>query len=97
MLGTGDLNAIGNAAPNDLTGNSGNNYLDGMAGPDTMRGGAGNDYYVVDNPGDHVIENPGEGYDTIYSSMDCTLSVNVEALILTAQPSRPSTSRCSRP
>ena len=33
-----------------------------------MIGGAGNDLYYVDNAGDVVIENVGEGSDTVYAS-----------------------------
>ena len=68
---------------NVLTGNSANNVLDGGLGADTMIGGAGNDTYIVDNPGDVVIENPNEGTDTVLSSVTYTLPANVENLTLT--------------
>ena len=57
--------------------------LDGGAGADTMIGGAGNDTYVVDNAGDVVIENAGEGTDTV-QRVDHTypLAANVENLTL---------------
>ena len=35
-----------------------------------MSGGQGNDAYFVDNPGDLVTEQPGEGADTVYASAD---------------------------
>jgi Ca2+-binding RTX toxin-like protein len=53
----------------ELYGGDGNDYLDGGPGPDGMVGGEGNDTYVFDHVGDWVAE-IGDGYDTIYSSVD---------------------------
>jgi Ca2+-binding RTX toxin-like protein len=81
--GNGLDNVItGNAANNVLRGDAGSDTLDGAAGADTMAGGAGNDTYVIDNAGDVVTENANEGVDTVRSALTCTLTANVENLIL---------------
>ncbi|TPU23507.1 Ig family protein, partial [Acinetobacter baumannii] len=54
---------IGNSAINTLTAGVGDDYLDGGAGADKLLGGIGNDTYVIDNTGDIVTENAGEGID----------------------------------
>ena len=79
--GGADLQLNGNGLANTVFGNSGNNVIDGGGGADIMLGGLGNDSYVVDNVGDVVTENPGEGRDSVYTSVNYTLSGNVEVLI----------------
>jgi trimeric autotransporter adhesin len=82
LLGADNLQGYGNGLANLITGNEGSNLLDGRAGADSMKGGLGNDVYMVDNAGDSVIENAGEGNDAVFSTAHFALSANVEALVL---------------
>jgi Ca2+-binding RTX toxin-like protein len=82
LQGSADLQGYGNSLGNLIYGNSGNNLLDGDAGTDAMLGGAGNDVYYVDNGGDAVVENPGEGNDAEFSTAHLRLAANVEILVL---------------
>jgi len=68
------INGTGNALDNVITGNSGVNVLAGLGGNDT---------YYVDNTADVVVENIGEGTDSVFASATYTLSDNVENLTLT--------------
>jgi Ca2+-binding RTX toxin-like protein len=73
---------IGGRGDDTLIGLGGNDVLDGGFGSDTMIGGLGNDLYLVDAPGDKVVERADEGFDTVVSHVTTTLSAHVEALVL---------------
>ncbi len=90
--GDGNDTIVGNDAGDHLhgghgndaiTGGSGDDVIDGGAGADRMAGGAGNDTYLVDNPGDVVIEHSGDGIDTVVTGFDHVLADNVENVTLT--------------
>ena len=72
----------GGAGADSLVGNAGNDTLMGGVGADTMTGGTGNDWYWVDNAGDIVIELADEGTDKVFTSINYTLTDNVEDLAL---------------
>ena len=89
-LATGVLWGSGNAEGTTLLGNAGNNTLFGLSGADSLIGGSGNDtlvggsgddIYVVDTVGDLVVDTAG--LDTVRSSVNATLAVGVENLVLT--------------
>ena len=84
LTGTAGDDLLQGLAGNDtLNGLAGNDTLDAGTGGDLLIGGTGNDTYIVDGPGDAVVENPGEGIDVVFSSATRTLDPNVETLFLT--------------
>ncbi|WP_052954603.1 right-handed parallel beta-helix repeat-containing protein [Microvirga vignae] len=91
LMGINAINGYGNALNNRLTGNAASNVLKsyggddtliGGSGADSMEGGDGNDTYYVDNVGDIVDEKVNSGLggiDTIYSSVNYSLSIKDQA------------------
>jgi len=93
LSGTTGVNLFGNSGDNWLTGNDGantlyglggNDRLEGGAGADTLIGGIGDDTYVWDGV-DTIVENAGEGNDTVESATATSLTAftNIENLTLT--------------
>lgn len=70
------------AGNDSITGGNNSDHIDGGLGADTMAGGKGDDFYFVDNAGDKVKESAKQGNDTVYASIDYTLTSNVENLYL---------------
>ncbi len=70
---------IGGDGNDQIMAGAGNDTLDGGVGDDTMYGGTGDDRYVIDSAGDVVVENVGEGRDTVLVGIDgYVLTDNVE-------------------
>jgi len=72
----------GGAGTDTIYGGPGDDILTSGPGVTTLIGGPGNDVYYVHNLFDRVTENPGEGYDTVFTTVPFTLPANVEALYL---------------
>lgn len=73
------INGTGSA--DTLTGSTQNDILDGKAGADVMQGLGGDDTYYVDNSADKVVEAVGGGTDSIFASVNYTLSANTEKIL----------------
>jgi trimeric autotransporter adhesin len=93
LIGSNDIDGFGNGQNNHLYGNSGSNelwgfegmdFLDGMGGNDILHGGKGDDWYMISDAGDDVVELFGEGIDSVKVTGDFgyTLTANVEKLTL---------------
>lgn len=86
LSGTGNANSniiIGNDAANVLLGLGGDDRLMGGGGKDRLSGGAGDDTYVIGGDLDWVVEDAGQGIDTVRASAGHSLAANVENLTLT--------------
>jgi Ca2+-binding RTX toxin-like protein len=83
--GDGDDQLFGGSGRDVLGGGAGNDLLDGGEGADQMAGGQGDDTYIVDDIGDTVTEEAGEGIDTVRTSLaGYALTAHVENLVGTS-------------
>jgi Ca2+-binding RTX toxin-like protein len=96
LIGYDGTDALNGGADNDylngglgadtLNGGTGNDVLDGAGDsaslPDTFAGGVGDDIYGIYNSATVIIENAGEGNDTVWTAVNYTLSDNVENMYL---------------
>jgi Ca2+-binding RTX toxin-like protein len=63
----------GGAGDDNLLGVDGNDTLDGGTGNDHMQGMRDDDTYIVDSAGDYIVEDAGNGIDTIIASVSYAL------------------------
>jgi|AGTN01.1.fsa_nt_gi type 1 secretion C-terminal target domain (VC_A0849 subclass) len=83
IVGNDGANVLKGGAGDDLLiGGKGADHLDGGSGANVMKGGAGGDTYIVHSAKDVVIENAGEGVDTVKSDISYTLGTYAENLML---------------
>ncbi|MGH6650867.1 MAG: hypothetical protein ACREB7_07000 [Sphingopyxis sp.] len=82
LTGNNNKNNLYGLAGNDtLIGLGGNDLLNGGVGADRMEGGTGDDYYIVDNAGDVVVETGDAGHDAVRTRINSyTLTDHVEDL-----------------
>ncbi len=81
---SGDDMITGSDANEGLAGGDGNDVLDGNGGKDVLYGGEGDDVYIVTRR-DKVIEEFGEGIDTVDATGSFKLRLNVENLNLVGE------------
>jgi Ca2+-binding RTX toxin-like protein len=88
IVGSDGANRIvGFSGADSLTGGAGNDSLIGGIGRDTMEGGLGNDHFTVNDTGDVVRENAGEGTDTVMVYADWTATAGQSIDIIRAAKS----------
>ena len=86
LLGSSNVDGLGNDLNNVLMGNDGNNRLEGGGGADELYGGWGDDYLILESSQDRAYEYEGEGLDTLERRYETNLilSDNIENLVLGA-------------
>ncbi len=78
----GTLTFAGSDGNDWVKAGQGNDNLDGGLGADQLWGSLGNDTYILDSIRDVVTENLNEGKDLVQSTVNTTLTNNVEDLTL---------------
>lgn len=86
--GTPDNDSLtGSTGTDILYGLEGNDTLDGGLGTDRLIGGAGDDTYLINGTSDAIVENVGEGEDSVQVSLSAAgtyaLAANLEQATIT--------------
>ena len=76
------VSVVGSSKSDDLVGTPSDEVFRGDGGGDMLVGGLGDDTYAIHDARDVVVENAGEGVDTVLTSVSYVLPDNVENLIL---------------
>lgn len=88
IIGNGRSNLLeGRGGDDRLLASDGDDTLDGGEGTDRLEGGTGNDTFLVDDAGDVIVENAGEGEDRVVASISHELGDHVEQLTLVGSQS----------
>jgi Ca2+-binding RTX toxin-like protein len=86
LIGLGSNDSLSGGVGNDtMYGGAGNDVLESHGdniGIDSLSGGAGDDAYGVYNSATIIVENVGEGIDTVWTQVNYTLADNVENMYL---------------
>src|SRR5262245_44694113 len=80
--GTAGINLFGNDNGNQIIGNNGSNIINGRGGVDQMIGRGGDDTYFVDDANDSVIENGGQGLDSVFAQVSYRLTAGADVELL---------------
>lgn len=81
ILTRSGLHGVGSDSANRIVGSAGSDSLEGGLGVDTLVGGAGEDSYYTDGL-DRITEGATGGVDTVYSTANMALGLNLENLTL---------------
>ena len=81
LNGQADDDSLSGDAGNDtLNGGPGDDILDGGVGDDSLNGDLGNDTFIVDSPGDQIVD--AGGVDSVQASFNFVLANGLENLTL---------------
>ena len=89
LLGSDNINALGNDQANKITGNSGSNTLDGGKDNDTLHGGGGHDIFQLSEGIDVITSTFKEGaFNNGFDHLDPNKGENVNVVKLTYDQDR---------